>query len=240
LVTICKDTESGIGYLELAGVICEKLLSPPSLPARKIEFIGNSITCGTGMDLSEIPCEKGVWYDQQNAWMSYAALTARTLDAQWHLTAVSGIGLIHSCCKMTITMPQVFDKMNQRNDSGSWNFRLYHPDVVTICLGQNDGVQDSAVFCNAYMHFILRVRAVYPKAHIVCQTSPMGDGYLTAVQKRYLNGIVRAAGQAGDRRVSAYFYSRQYSRGCGGHPDLDEHRQIAEELTDYLKKLMRW
>jgi hypothetical protein len=240
LVTICKDTESGIGYLELAGVLCAALLPPPPLPSRKIEFIGNSITCGTGMDLSEAPCGSGAWYDQHNAWMSYGALTARTLDAQWHLTAVSGIGLIHSCCELKITMPQVFDKMNQRTDSGTWDFRHYRPDVVTICLGQNDGVQDSATFCMAYLSFIGKVRHVYPDARIVCLTSPMGDTALTAVLKRNLNGIVRAAGKAGDRKVSAYFYSRQYSNGCGGHPDLDQHRQIAEELTVHLKKLMGW
>jgi hypothetical protein len=240
LVTICKDTESGIGYLELAGVFCNELLPPPPLPVRKIEFIGNSITCGAGMDLSEIPCANGQWYDQHNAWMSYGALTARRLDAQWHLTAVSGIGLIHSCCDMKITMPQVFDKMNQRTDSGAWDFNHYRPDVVTICLGQNDGVQDSAVFCGAYLHFIEKVRRVYPDARIVCLTSPMADAGLTVVLKRGLNGIVKAAAEAGDRKVSAYFYSRRYSNGCGGHPDMDQHRQIADELTAYLKTLMGW
>jgi hypothetical protein len=240
VVTICKDTESGIGYLEMAGVLCRELLPPPPLPSRKIEFIGNSITCGAEMDMSVIPCNTGVWYDRHNAWMSYGALTARHLGAQWHLTAVSGIGLIHSCCKMEITMPQVFDKMNQRSDSGVWDPGRYRPDVVTICLGQNDGIQDSVLFCSAYLSFIAKVRDAYPDAQIVCLTSPMGDAVLTAALKRYLGGIVKAAGRAGDRKVTAYFYTRQYSHGCGGHPDLGQHRQIAEELTAYLKKLMKW
>jgi GDSL-like Lipase/Acylhydrolase family/Carbohydrate esterase 2 N-terminal len=240
LVTICKDTESGIGYLEMAGVLCQQLLPPPPLPSRKIEFIGNSITCGAEMDMSVTPCNTGVWYDRHNAWMSYGALTARHLDAQWHLTAVSGIGLIHSCCKMEITMPQIFDKMNQRSDSGAWDLSRYQPDVVTICLGQNDGVQDSVTFCRAYLSFIAKVRGVYPDSRIVCLTSPMGDAVLTTALKRYLGGIVEAAGRAGDPKVTAYFFSRQYSHGCGGHPDLDQHREIAEELTAYLKKLMKW
>jgi len=51
---------------------------------------------------------------------------------------------------------------------------------------------------------------------------------------------VAAMQAAGDRRVSSYFFSRKYSHGCGGHPDLKEHEQIASELTDYLKGLMRW
>ena len=107
-ILICKDTESGIGYLEFLGFCCDTLLTLPDKPRRKIEFIGNSITCGSGIDATEIPCESGQWYDQHKAYMSYGPLTARSLDARWHLTSVSGIGLIHSCCDMNITMPILF------------------------------------------------------------------------------------------------------------------------------------
>src|SRR4029077_4929292 len=130
---------------------CAKLVKPPSKRIRKIEFIGNSITCGTGSDLSEIPCGKGKWQDQHNAYMSYGAVTARTLGAQYHLSAVSGIGLMHSCCNMNIIMPQVFDKISMRNDTIKWDFKMYQPNVVTVCLGQNDGIQDSATFCKNYI-----------------------------------------------------------------------------------------
>jgi hypothetical protein len=235
-VTICKATE-GIGWMEFAGVFADALLPPPALPDRKIECIGNSITCGAGSDTKDIPCGNGEWYDQHNAWMSYGALTARALKAQWHLTAVSGIGLIHSCCQITITMPEVFDRMDSRGNQGNWNFRSYQPDVVTVCLGQNDGIQDSAAFCGAYVRFIGHLRRVYPSASIVLLTSPMGNGELTAVLKRYIDGVVRAAG---DQRVSSFFFSKQWSHGCGGHPDLSEHLEIAQELTGYLKGLMGW
>lgn len=240
VVSLCKDTESGIGWLEFEGLFASALLPPPALPQRKIECIGNSITAGTGMDLSGIPCGKGEWYDQHNAWMSYGARTARALDAQWQLTAVAGIGLIHSCCQMDIVMPQVFDKMDLRDNTGAWDFSRYIPDVVTVCLGQNDGIQDSTAFCSAYVRFIGEIRSHYPDARIVCLTSPMGDKALTDVQKHYLTGIAAAVRASGDQRVSTYFFSRQFSHGCGGHPDLAEHGLIAAELTGYLRKLMNW
>ena len=240
VITLCKDTESGIGWLEITGVKTERLVRPPALPKRKIEFIGNSITAGTGMDESEIPCGKGEWYDQHNAWMSYGAQTARLLEAQWHLTAVAGIGLVHSCCGMDILMPQVFDKMDLRDNTGAWDFQQYVPDIVTLCLGQNDGIQDSAIFCGAYMRFLGDIRRQYPMTQIVCLTSPMGNKALTGVQKRYLGAVVAAMRASGDRRVSSYFFSKQYSRGCGGHPDLGEHGLIAQELTAYLRRLMKW
>lgn len=78
--------------------------------------------------------------------MSYGPVTARMLDAQWMLSSVSGIGLMHSCCDMDIVMPDVYDKLNMRENKYRWNFAHYQPDVVTVALGQNDGIQDSAAF----------------------------------------------------------------------------------------------
>jgi hypothetical protein len=236
VVTVCKATE-GIGWMEMVGVEAENLLPAPPLPDRKIECIGNSITCGLGNDVQDIPCGKGEWYDQHNAWMSYGAVTARALKSQWHLTAVSGIGLIHSCCQMTITMPEVFDRTDSRGDQGVWKFSDYQPDVVTVCLGQNDGIQDSTTFCGAYVRFVGHLRAVYPAARIVLLTSPMGDAKLTAVLERYIGGVVRASG---DGRVSSFFFSKQWTHGCGSHPDIADDIEIAGELTTYVKGLMNW
>lgn len=235
-VTICKLTE-GIGWMEFEGVFADALLPSAALPDRKIECIGNSITCGFGSDASGIPCGRGEWFDQSNAWMSYGAQTARALKAQWHLTAVSGIGLIHSCCNMTITMPEVFDRMDPRGNQGDWDFSRYQPDVVTVCLGQNDGIQDSATFCGAYVRFVGHLRRVYPSAQIVLLTSPMGDAGLTSVLERYIGGVI---GGCGDAKVSSFFFSRQWTSGCAGHPDIREQLEIARELTEYLRTLMRW
>lgn len=237
-LVICKNTEANIGYLELVGIRCKQLVKPDAKPVRKIEFIGNSITCGTGSDLTEIPCGKGVWQDQHNAYMSYGAVTARTLNAQYHLSSVSGIGLMHSCCNMDIIMPPVFDKISMRNDTIVWNFNNYQPDVVAICLGQNDGIQDSAAYCNNYIAFIKQLRGYYPKATIVCLTSPMADASLTTFMKKTLTAIVREVNKNGDEKVTKYFFSKQYHNGCDHHPDLAEHRLIANELTGFIKKKM--
>ena len=240
-VIICKDTESNIGYIDFVGFRCGKLLSLPSKPTRKIEYFGDSITSGTGMDLSVIPCGKGQWYDQHNAYMSYGALTSRNLNAQWQLTALARVGLVHSCCNMNVLMPQIYDKVFLRNDTIAWNFRDYQPDVVTICLGQNDGPkQDSAFFCSTYVNFIKAIRQHYPKADIICLSSPMGDNTLTPVLKRYLTAITASMNAGGDKKVYKYFFAKQYHNGCGGHPDLADHKLIADELTGYIKQLKGW
>lgn len=237
---VCKNTEANIGFIEFIGLKCEALLPPLPMPIRKIEFIGNSITCGTGSDLSEVQCDKGQWYDQHNAYRSYGPTTAGLLNAQWQLSAYSGIGLIHSCCNLTITMPQVFDKVNMRNDSIQWNFKRYQPDVVTICLGQNDGRQDSAGFCNAYVSFIEKLRSYYPQASIVCMNSPMADESLTMILKKYITAIINRVKKTSDNNVYTYFFSRRFHHGCGNHPNLEEHRVMATELAGFTKKLKRW
>jgi lysophospholipase L1-like esterase len=240
IITLCKDTESGIGYLQFAGIICDQLLPMAAKPKHKIEYIGDSITCGTGSDLSVVDCGKGQWYDQHNAYMSYGPTSARLLNAQWSLTAVSGIGLIHSCCDMKIEMPQVFDKVNLREDSIKWNFSLYQPDVVTVCLGQNDGAQDSVKFADGYIRFVKTIRSHYPKASIICLTSPMADFALTKVLKNYLTGIVKKLNASGDKNVSKYFFSKRFSHGCGDHPNMAEHQVMAMEVAGYIKKLKNW
>ena len=241
-ILIAKNTEANIGYLEFVGLQCKSLLPLDKKPTRKMEFIGNSITCGASADESEIPCGKGVWQDQHNAYLAYGPVTARNLNAQWILSSVSGIGLIHSCCNMDIVMPQVYDNINMRNknDSLKWNFANYQPDVVTVCLGQNDGVQDSTLFCTAYMQFLQRLRGDYSKVKIVCLTSPMADSLLAASERKYLSSIVNFMNKKGDQNVSYFFFAKRYFHGCDSHPDVREHKEIAAELTAYIKKLMNW
>jgi len=237
---ICKNTEANIGYLEFVGIRCKALVKPSPKPIRKIEFIGNSITCGTGSDQSVVPCGKGVWHDQHNAYLSYGPIIARELKAQWSLSAVSGIGLMHSCCGMDILMPPVFDKIDMRSDSVAWNFKSYQPDIVTVCLGQNDGIQDSVKFCNAYIAFIHSLRLHYSTAQFILLSSPMGDAALTRVLKNYLSSVKKEISSQGDQKVDTYFYSKQYHNGCDGHPDLAEHQLMANELGSFIKKKMNW
>jgi hypothetical protein len=239
-ILVCKNTESSIGYLKFLGFRCEELLPLPEKPIRKMEFIGNSITCGTGSDLSEIACDVNQWYDQHNAYLSYGPRTARNLNAQWHLSSVSGIGMIHSCCDMTVVIKDVFGCIGLNQNNKAWNFENYIPDVVTISLGQNDGVQDSTAFCSAYVSFIKTIRGHYPNADIICLTSPMADDYLLGYMKKYINGIVNQLNTEGDNKVHKFFFSRSFNNGCGGHPDIDDHKLIADELTAYLQSELGW
>jgi len=236
---ITKDTEA-ISPIEIEGFEAAQLLSLPAKPHRKIQFIGDSITCGFGNDTTREPCSKGDWHEHENAYMDYGPVAARRLNAQWTLASVSGIGMIHSCCHMKITMPQVYGTIDMRDDSIPYHFNDTPPDVVAICLGQNDGIQDSTAFCSAYVKFIETVREHYPEANIVCLSSPMADSKLDKVLRNYLTGIVDALHKRGDRKVSKYFFSRRYNNGCYGHPSMKQDKLMAAEVSAYLMGLMHW
>ena len=239
-VTICKDTEAGIGSLEFVGLQCEGLASPSARPSRKLEFIGDSITCGTGSDLSKIACDKGEWYDQHNAYLSYGPTAARSLNSQWVLSSVSGIGMMHSCCDMKVVMTDVWDQLDLQTHDKRWDFKRYQPDAVMICLGQNDGVQDQKSYVDNYAKFVQKVRKAYPKTHIFCLTSPMADSLLVGKMKENLNLLVSKMEDAGEKRVHSFFFSRSFNGGCGGHPDLTDHKEIASELSAALKSTLHW
>ena len=239
-VLICKNTEFENGYIEIVGFKVEKLLKPKVKQKRKIEFIGDSITCGAASDESDVKCGVGEWHDQHNAYLAYGPTTARNLNAQWHLSAVSGIGLMKSCCNKPIIMPQVFDKVNMARDSIKWNFDLYQPDVLTVCLGQNDGLQDSAQFTNAYLVFAKTLRQYYPNTKLVFLSSPMADKTLKTALVKYITAVEKQLKAGGDINVGTYFFAKQYNEGCGGHPSIKEHQEIGLELTAYLKKTMNW
>lgn len=239
-VIICKDTESSIGYIQLHGILCKELAALPKAPSRKIEFIGNSITCAMGSYATDIPCKTGQWYDQHHAWNSYGAITARTLGAQWHLTAESGIGLLKSCCNKPYVMPAVFDKININNDSLAWDFSKYQPHLVSIGLGQNDGIQDSAAFCDAYILFIKKIRTYYPKATILLLNSPMADAPLRTFLEKSAFAIKKSLAAEGEKKILNYSFKKQYVGGCDSHPSLQEQIEIAGELTAFLRKSFRW
>ncbi|MBC8143841.1 MAG: acetyl xylan esterase, partial [Armatimonadetes bacterium] len=239
-ITVTKDTEAGIGYLEMVGFRCASLAALPAKPKRKLEFIGDSITCGAESDLSVAPCGTGEWFDRHNAYSSYGMATARRLNAQVHLSSRSGIGLMHSCCDMKQVMPDVWNTLDLETPARKWDTRRYQPDALMICLGQNDGEQDPQAFDVAYIAFLKTLRAAYPKTQIVCLTSPMGSENLRTYQKNALTRIVANRKSAGDSRVSTYVFSRGYNAGCGGHPDTADHAKIAAELSNYLKTTLKW
>ena len=137
-------------------------------------------------------------------------------------------------------MPRVFDKISMRNDTIAWDFNRYQPDIVTICLGQNDGVQDSAAFCTNYVNFLKKVRGYYPKTKFLLLSSPMADKRLREFLRSSLQSVINTLQAGGDQQVRMHVFEKSYTGGCDYHPSTDEHAVIAAELSGVIRAWMKW
>jgi hypothetical protein len=250
-IWIYKATEALTGPVFIEKIVANDIvaLKVPDQPL--IEFIGNSITCGAAADPSEIPCGTGEYHDQHNAYYSYGPRVARALGVNFILSAVSGIGIYRNWNSPGPVMPQVYEKTDfQAGSTRYWDFKTYHPRIVSIDLGTNDFSDgdgrsprlpfDSIVFVNNYIRFVEMVKSKYPYTQIALLSSPMLNGrkrealqnYL-AVVKKHIDGEYRSG-----KRVSLFYFKPMQARGCSGHPNIEDHAILAAELVPFFKKLM--
>ncbi|WP_437531776.1 SGNH/GDSL hydrolase family protein [Sorangium sp. So ce726] len=261
-VTVVKRTEASIGYAEFLGFkFGGEIQAPPQKPSRKIEFIGDSITCGSGIEAANNSpqCEEDGWgQPYHNARLSYGAVVARELGAEYHVTAVSGIGLVrnYSFEYDARPMPEVYDLLfPELEDSPAWDHARFVPDAVVVALGTNDFSPgdserpklDAASYADTYIDFVTRLRGYYPEAHIFCMSSPMlGDGWPEATDmsatdhKASLTLVEQHFAANNDARVHKVVVSKAAGKGCGTHPDAAEHETMAAELAPAIKSALGW
>ncbi len=250
---IFKATEASNGTIAFGGIQAIVLEEPEPFPARKIEFVGNSITCGMGIDWEEIPCHSGLWYDQHNAWLAYGPQAAMELDAQFMLSSVSGIGIYRNWNSPGPVMPEVYENRYLNMDaSKKWNFSTYTPDLVSICLGTNDfsdgdGIHerlpfDSAHFVTSYIDFVETVYSHYPETQICLLTSPMVNGEKARMFERCLTAVKNHFDKAttDKRPVALYFLKELTPHGCDFHPDREDHQEMVARLVPFYKEVMDW
>jgi hypothetical protein len=246
-----KRTEWTMGKTWLYEFTLDKgssALAPPPPGKRKIEFFGNSITCAyavidsTGQDRGTAPYE--------NAWLSYAALTARHYDADFNLTARSGIGIMVSWFPQT--MPEMYDRLDPTDSESKWDFSKYQPDVVVINLCQNDAWivklpqndQFKARFgdkaptdeqiIKAYKDFVKSIREKYRKAQIICV---LGSMDATKEGSPWPGYIEKAVAQLGDKHIYTHFFPY---KNTPGHPNVKEQQAMADDLISFMDQHIKW
>jgi hypothetical protein len=245
---ITKRTEGEEGATVVRGFELAdggQLLAPPAAPARRIEFFGDSITSGMG-DEAPMNGRDDLGRDK-NSHLSYAALTARALNAELHMTSQSGIGVMISW--FPFTMPDFYDQLSAvGNNDTHWDFKRWTPDVVVVNLLQNDSwligrdhklqpEPDEAGRIAAYATFVGRIRALYPKAYIVCALGSMDATRAGSPWLGYVKTAVERMRAGGDKRIDSVFF--EYT-GYGQHPRLKHHEDNAAKLTAFIKGKMGW
>lgn len=180
-VTVFKRTEAQYGDAIFKGFSVygsSTLKDLPAAPVHKIEYIGNSITCGYG-NLDSVK-ENGFHITTEDHYWTYAAFAARMVNAEHHAECYSGRGVYrNNTGSMEGTLPELFPLITP-NSSALWDFSRWTADVVAVNLGTNDfyiSIPDSAGFVNASVAFINSIRAKYPLAKIFMLDGPMLSDY---------------------------------------------------------------
>jgi hypothetical protein len=251
-VWLYKTTEAHTGPVIIEKIEGENVQPVAPSMAPFIEFIGNSITCGAAADTAEIRCGGGFYHDQHNAYFAYGPRVARALKVNFMLSSVSGIGIYRNWNSDGPTMPQVYDYTNLLDDkNGSWDFSKFNPAIVSIALGTNDFSNgdgkkarlpfDSALFVSNYIQFVQKVKTHYPNAIIALLSSPMVNGE----RRELLQHCITAVKQETDKLnpsskpVAVYFFHPMKAGGCSGHPSVEDHAVLAEELQPFFKNLLQ-
>ena len=249
-IMIQKRTETFVGRGTFAGFILDKgckLLPPDKRPDRRIEFIGNSITCAYGVEGDSSTCHFSP--QTENANMSYAAMTSRALGAEYSLVAYSGRGVVRNYGDSNkvsrYPMPSLYDRTCYADSTRKWNFASWTPQAVVINLGTNDfsthPFPDSAVFEEAYARLIHRVQRLYPGVEIFCVCGPMiGEPCWS-----YIKDVV-AREQKGKREKTVFFVGIEKKSlaatdwGCDMHPNVTGMAKMADALAAEMRMRMGW
>lgn len=243
-ITIIKITEAQMSYAELRSIEIENgtLLPLPSENDTrvKVEFIGDSITCGYGV-LGEPHSEFHI--REEDGELSYAALASKELNLNARYTAVSGYGVY---CEYTGnvegTLPRVYPYTNFWVDPTiEYDFQDFTPELVVINLGTNDSrfLGDEAIqekFITCYIDFIKFIRSKYPKTKLLCICGTLCTEAFPLIQKAC--DYLTKQGYEDIYTMELPFHNVEEDGQASEHPSLKTHQKDATRLVAKIKEIM--
>jgi lysophospholipase L1-like esterase len=248
-IEIYRRTEANQGESQFRGFTFDAsgmLLAPPLPSPRRLEVIGDSITCGYGDEGADQTC--GFTPQTENHYLSYGAVAARSVGAELSTIAWSGLGVVcnygdgaQSCVD---PFPTYYDRTLPNRQDSQWDFSLFQPQAVILNLGTNDFStdQDPSVtdFENAYRDFLLHLRSKYPHALILCTCGPMLYGSELDMVRGYIDAAVAATG---DDNIGTFDIPAQDAAdglGCNYHPSVKTHQKMADLVVAELQARLGW
>ncbi|WP_244225018.1 SGNH/GDSL hydrolase family protein [Corallococcus sicarius] len=266
-VELIKRTESSVGPSTLVALeVHGELREPPPRPGLRMEFVGDSITCGYGSEVALRP-ESSSWVapvftsKNENPRRGHAWLTALKLGAEPVLVCYSGHGVYRNLDMSTSGLLPALYELAVPGHSAGWDFSRDSPDVIVINAGTNDVfagsgtdafLPDEASFKSAYRAFLQRLRTLHPRAHIVCTLGSMTDGFKQLEMKgavtsvhvgQWITDLVVERQHQGDARIYRHWMDVQ-NPGVDGvgedwHPSAATHAKMADALSRFIQDVVR-
>ena len=249
---IMKMTENQKTYFGIRAMHYSGVFHPfERKPRKRIEFIGDSITCGYGDACPDR--DRGFWSDEEDGWNAHGAVAARLLDLEPSFVSISGITVTaYDAFPMPYAMNQVYawtDRPGQERvgqAAEKWDFAARRSDYVVLNLGTNDCFAllfsrdfeaARAQFLRDYRAFIEEIRRLNgPETQIICALGSM-NYYLFPEIERVVGEYRQASG---DERIHTFRYRPMGPLdgfGAMGHPSLATQRKMGQELADFIRSI---
>ena len=270
VVELMKITEGASGKSSFRGFTVEggnQSLLPYTAPnvGKKIEFIGDSWTCGFG-NLSQYSTGGASMANgnyvaaNEDNYYAWRPITARAIGAEYHVTATSGRGLYrNNTGSMNNTIPKNYDNILEDDASVAYAHD-WHPDVISIHLGTNDLAQeeggaayklDDAAFEKTYLDFVSKLLTLHPCAQvIICIGNSKTDSWpawtkqLTRL-RTIANNVINIHNKGNVHLLELPFTAEKWTGNkaddCGygdaWHPSKCSHEEMSVKLVEKIYAL---
>lgn len=221
-----------------------ELLDLPPRPDRKIEFIGDSYTVGYGNEGPGLDCG-GVYRPFENSARTYATIAAQQVNAESHLIAISGYGVVRNYNDSNTTSPTpvpfYYGRTLMEREDLLWDFQRWVPDAVVVKLGTNDHSTQpeppAEVFINGVHGLLKQVHRAYGDVAVFL----LADTSLPQLVER-MEIATQQQQKMGNKNTHFVKLSHppKEQMGCDWHPLVIAHEKMAAELLAAMKPVMNW
>ncbi len=258
-VRILKISEAPHSMIGIEKIIIHSDLPPKKTKnlAHKIEFIGDSITCGYGVDAENELVHFTT--STEDVTKAYAYLTAKALHSDYSMVSYSGYGIVSGYTESdkkepVQTVPKYYQSVARCfgtykdlpfMENIPWDFSKYVPELIIINLGTNDATyckdrrERHEEYRDEYIKFLKVVREKNKDATILCTLGLMGATLYPMLEEAA--AIYKK--EAKDDNIVTFRLTEQDKMdgyGADWHPSKVTHQKAAKQLTEEIRKVMSW
>ena len=258
-IRIMKLSEAAFAKAGIKSIAIDGELLPPPAPAsqRRIEFVGDSITCGYGIGAAG--AEENFSTATEDPLRGYAYLTAQALGAEYQYVSWSGMGVVSGYVEETVEEPNqgwMFRDIYPYTDSGlentlgrdshdkhtKWDHSVFDPQIVVFAEGTNAHswtrkIPERCAMYREYLSDMIRmIREAHPASYIVLTYGVMDDPL-----KDDIAAVTESFTAAGDDKIMFVPLAPQDEAndgvGADWHPSAATHKKVAAVMAEKLGQL---
>lgn len=262
-ITIMKYSEPEYAVCGISAITIDSdtLLPPPAPKDRKVQIIGDSITCGYGVEGSlKDMVHRTV---TENPMKSYSMLSVRALDADAEIVAWNGKGVITSyrdggeedTLDTSWLVPMLYDYTDAgceaqyfhtpKEQWERWDDSRFTPDLIMVHLGTNDasytrGIPErDEMFCSAYVAFLEEIHRRHPQAKFLCMLGIMDQQLCSAVEEA-VNRFRKLVPETEIAYLPLPAQLDEDGLGTFWHPSPITQQKNAVLVANKAKEMMGW